>query len=190
MLIIVNFSILKIDHLSVSGVETPASIGVYWDSSCKERVELISWGILQPGSLSNRTIYVRNEWNESFILFSKAQDWDPKIASNYLNLNFSRSCLRLEAGEVVEIVLTLSVSFRITGFSEFKFNVIFQARKYLGDINGDGTVNMEDLYWIASTYQRTSQDDKWDPFVDLNNDQVINMIDLTLAAIDFGKNEF
>lgn len=186
-LIMVDFSILRIDHLSVSGVETSSVIGVYRDSNCKERVELIEWGTLQPGEVKNVTIYVRNEWNESFILFSAPMNWSPIIASEYLYLNFSSLHSRLEGGEVIKINLTLSVSPRVTGVSEFHFNIAFQARKYLGDVDCDGCVGITDLYMMVVAYLRTPRDDKWNPYVDLNNDYIINIFDVMLFAKDFGK---
>jgi hypothetical protein len=114
-------------------------------------------------------------------------NWTPKIASKYLYLNFSRLNPKLEGGEVIEVNLTLSVSPNVTGVSTFNFNITFQARKYLGDINCDGYVDIIDLYIMVVAYLRTPQDDKWNPYADLNNDYIINIFDVMLFAKDYGK---
>lgn len=180
-----NFSILKIDHFSVSGVETADAVGVYWDSNCRVRVHSIDWGVLQPGEVRKVVIYVRNQWNESFILFSTTMNWNPKIASYYLNFSCTRT--RVEEGEIVEVIPTLSVPPLITGVSNFSFDIVFQGRKYLGDINDDRIVNIIDISTIAVAYGSTPQDSSWNPYVDLNNDRTINVLDLALAAKDFAK---
>ena len=50
------------------------------------------------------------------------------------------------------------------------------------DINGDGTVNIQDLVLVASNFGQTGKND-----ADINNDGVVNIQDLVLVAASFGS---
>lgn len=52
------------------------------------------------------------------------------------------------------------------------------------DINGDGTVNIQDLVLVASNFGQTGQND-----ADVNNDGVVNIQDLVLVAASFGAGD-
>jgi len=58
----------------------------------------------------------------------------------------------------------------------------------LGDINGDGTVNGDDLILLNEAYGSTpSNGPNWNPDADLNEDDIINVLDLYLLSKDYGK---
>jgi uncharacterized protein YfaS (alpha-2-macroglobulin family) len=57
----------------------------------------------------------------------------------------------------------------------------------IADINGDGVVNIVDLYLAAQAWSTSPGDPKWDPRCDLDGNGVINIVDLYLVARDFGK---
>ena len=50
------------------------------------------------------------------------------------------------------------------------------------DINGDGTVNIQDLVLVASNFGKTGKND-----ADINNDGIVNIQDLVLVAAKFGS---
>jgi hypothetical protein len=64
---------------------------------------------------------------------------------------------------------------------------IFQAM--LGDLNGDGQVNIVDITIIARAFNTKPGDERWNPNADLNNDGTINIIDITKVAKEFGKKD-
>lgn len=57
----------------------------------------------------------------------------------------------------------------------------------IGDINGDGVVNIVDLALVAHAWASTPGTPRWDERCDLNGDNRINIIDITLVARDYGK---
>jgi phosphatidylinositol-3-phosphatase len=57
----------------------------------------------------------------------------------------------------------------------------------LGDILGDGMVNVIDICIILSHLGTTPSSPNWDPLTDLNHDGVVNLTDFEIAASNFDK---
>jgi parallel beta-helix repeat protein len=58
---------------------------------------------------------------------------------------------------------------------------------YLGDVNGDGRVDMKDVAYIAKRFGSDPSSPLWDPNADLNDDDRIDMKDVATVARNFGK---
>jgi hypothetical protein len=56
----------------------------------------------------------------------------------------------------------------------------------VGDVNGDGKVDMKDVALVAHSFGSTPSDPTWNEACDLNSDGVINMIDIAIVASHFG----
>jgi parallel beta-helix repeat protein len=56
----------------------------------------------------------------------------------------------------------------------------------VGDVNGDGKVDMKDVGYVARRFMCIPGDPLWDPMADMNNDEKINMVDIGIAARHFG----
>lgn len=52
----------------------------------------------------------------------------------------------------------------------------------LGDLNGDGKVNLYDLVTLAAKYGTTEGSPNWDPACDLNGDGTVSNADLVILA--------
>jgi len=176
---------------NVSAVEVNG-VGVYWDSRCSNRVFSIEWGTLNPGSVKNVAVYIRNEVGEPMYLILSETNWNPSKASQYLNLRWNYPGQRMNPGEKLQITLTLSVSRSIEGISSFSFNIVITASdRLVGDINGDGIVDMADVRRAARAYESRAVDDpttpwdeteRWDPAADLNNNGTIDIADIRTIA--------
>jgi hypothetical protein len=59
----------------------------------------------------------------------------------------------------------------------------------IGDLNGDGKVNLVDVFKVALAYGSVQGDSRWDPNLDINNDGKINLIDYFITALNFGKSD-
>ena len=57
----------------------------------------------------------------------------------------------------------------------------------LGDLNGDGIVDIFDVVLIAIAFGSQPGDVNWDAIADLNNDGIVDIFDVVLLAQNFGK---
>jgi len=59
--------------------------------------------------------------------------------------------------------------------------------RIMGDVNGDGMVNMKDIALVARAFGSTPTSLNWNFAADLNRDGMVNMKDLALVARNFGR---
>jgi hypothetical protein len=59
----------------------------------------------------------------------------------------------------------------------------------LGDVNGDGKVNIVDISIVAKAFNSKLGDERWEPNADLDSNSVINIIDISKVAKEFGKTD-
>jgi parallel beta-helix repeat protein len=57
----------------------------------------------------------------------------------------------------------------------------------VGDVSGDGKVNLVDVFSVALAYGSVPGMTKWNPNLDVNNDGRINLIDYFTTALNYGK---
>jgi len=99
-------------------------VGVYWDNNCGNTVSFVDWGIVEPGSVKNVVVYVRNEGNSPVSLSMFGDNWNPSEASNYMTLSWDYASQTVDPQEVVQTTLTLSTSPSIEGITNFSFDII------------------------------------------------------------------
>jgi uncharacterized repeat protein (TIGR01451 family) len=109
--------------ISNSGSITAVGVGVYSDSGCTTALSAISWGTLNPGDVKNYTVYVKNTGNVPVTLNMTVSNWNPSSASNYITLTWNKEKYVLPVGQVVQAVLTLSVSSSVSGVASFSFDI-------------------------------------------------------------------
>jgi parallel beta-helix repeat protein len=56
-----------------------------------------------------------------------------------------------------------------------------------GDVDGNGLVNTHDLFWGAAAFGSESGASDWDPDADLKNDGLVDIFDIVIIAIHFGR---
>ena len=99
-------------------------VGVYSDENCTSEVSFIDWGMLEPGSSENVTVYIRNEGNSVASLSMDTSNWSPSNPSNYITLSWDYGGVSITPGEVVQVTFTLSVSASIEGITSFSFHIV------------------------------------------------------------------
>jgi hypothetical protein len=171
--------------VNVSALETKG-VGVYWDSRYAVRANSIDWGNLTPGSSKSIVVYIRNEVEEPTYLIMSTMNWTPTRASDYMTLGWNYARQRMNPGEALQITLTLSVSRRIEGISNFSFNILITGSNRLpGDVNGDGKVDWEDLSLFGRAYGSKPGDPNWNPAADFDNDGNVDWRDLEILGINY-----
>jgi len=163
----------------------PNEVGVYWDSECSVVVSSIDWGTLEPGSVMNTVIYIRNEVEEPQFLSMSTINWNPSKASEYITLIWNYSGRLIYPGEILQIKLVLSISRYIEGISNFSFDILIAGiQNCPGDINGDGHVNLLDLSLLARHWHNIPT---YDPRADINMDGSVDLLDLGILAQNWLK---
>ena len=182
MLLVTTNTITNVSAVEANGV------GVYWDSDCSNRVSSIDWSTLEPGSLKNIAVYIRNEEEEPTYLNLSTTNWNPSKASQYLNLGWDYTGQRINPGENLQITLTLAVSRHIEGISSFSFDILITGSDSLpGDINGDGIVDVFDAVLVLIASASEPGDSSWNPKADINQDGIVDIYDVVLLAQNLGK---
>ncbi|MGQ9680378.1 MAG: hypothetical protein ACUVV4_06385 [Candidatus Bathyarchaeia archaeon] len=102
------------------------NVEIYSDSACTQPLSSIDWGDLEPGSVKNRTIYIKNSGNTGLKLSLTTSGWSPSSASNYITLSWNREGVTISSGSTISATLTLSVSSSISDITTFSFNIIIQ----------------------------------------------------------------
>jgi len=67
--------------------------------------------------------------------------------------------------------------------------IVSMAPPLIGDINGDGVINILDSILLANAFGSKPGSPNWDPRADLNNDNAVNILDAIKLAGNFGKSE-
>jgi len=80
--------------------------------------------MVEPGSLNNVTVYMRNEGNRLPTFPLTTDNWNPLNASDYLTLSWNYDGRQLNPLEVVQVTLTLTVSSSVQGIESFSFDII------------------------------------------------------------------
>ena len=121
---------------------------------------------LQP--IGNQTIILNPlESGDTIIMWDEIATWPKGTYSHTITINM-----------YVNDTLLYSTSFAIT----FKITIV-------GDVNGDGIVDIEDIYSAALAYGATLCEPRWDPKCDVNNDLIVDIADIYMIAINFGHTD-
>jgi len=103
------------------------NVGVYWNGNCSNPVSFVDWGSIEPGSVKNVSLFIRNEGTVAADLFLSTDNWSPSNASEFVMLSWDYSGQILDRFEIILVVLTLRVSSEVRGISSFSFDIIIGA---------------------------------------------------------------
>jgi len=66
-------------------------------------------------------------------------------------------------------------------------SILINVQNLLGDLNGDGEVDIMDISIVAKAFNSEPEHPDWDAIADVNNDEVIDILDISIVALEFGK---
>jgi hypothetical protein len=125
--VIVTYALTGSYVLHSAGTIKGLGVGIYSDSGCTRTLTSIDWGMAGPGSTKNVTIYVRNEGNTPVTLSLSTANWNPSNAANYMSLSWNYNGQTIAANQVVQIILSLSISSSIQGITAYSFDIVISA---------------------------------------------------------------
>jgi hypothetical protein len=111
-------------YLSSVGTVKAVGVSVYWDSGCSQAVSSIDWGLADPGSVKNVTVYVKNEGNAPITLSLQTSNWNPAEAADYISLSWDYNGQTIDLHQVIGVTLSLSISSIIEGITTFSFDIV------------------------------------------------------------------
>ncbi len=102
---------------------------------------------------------------------------------------YANSSLNLGERKLVKrIILRIALVLIVFNVTMFAFSIHpANACGIVGDLNGDGTVNMDDLFIVAEAYGSYLGHPRWNSRADINGDDEVNIVDLFLIAKHFGE---
>ena len=109
--------------ISNTGSITAIGVGIYWNQEATNKVTSIDWGTLEPDSNKNVTVYIKNEEDSAVTLGLYTSNWNPSNTSDYVSLTWDYGGQFINAEEIVQVTLMLSVSADISGITTFSFDI-------------------------------------------------------------------
>jgi len=96
--------------LPSTGRISTINLSVYRDSGCTQTATDIDWGTLTPGTSATYTLYIKNAGNTAETLSMSTSDWSPSTAAAYITITWNRENSTLNANQVLQATLTITVS--------------------------------------------------------------------------------
>ena len=79
-----------------------------------------------PGDVVNKIVFIKNGGTSLVTLSMLSSGWSPVGAGSFFSLTWDREGATVDAGRVVQAVLSLDVLGAITGISYFSFNLVIE----------------------------------------------------------------
>jgi hypothetical protein len=112
--------------LTSSGSVKAINVEVYWDDLCTQVVNSVDWGTPEPGEVVNQTVYIKNSGSAPLNVNMTTSNWTPVEAVNYITLTWDSEGASIDPDQVLQALLTLTVSDTITGITDFSFNIVIE----------------------------------------------------------------
>ncbi len=126
-------------------------------------------------------------WNGTHILPIVSYKWD--FGDGNITTVSNATILHVYTTEAnYTVTLTVTDSLGLQSNKTYTIRVS-TTTPVLGDINGDGTVNILDAIILAKAFGSKQGSPNWDPRADLNKDNAVNILDAIKLAANFGKRE-
>jgi hypothetical protein len=123
-LTIVTAGIIATQTVASNGTVSSVNVGVYTNNQCNQNCTSLTWGTIDPGDSTSKTVYVKNTGTVRITISMTTESWTPTNANNYLTLTWNRQNTVLDPGESVPATITLSVDSNTGSLTSFSFNIV------------------------------------------------------------------
>ncbi len=125
---ILSMALVSAIAISNSGANqrgTIKTIGfqVYWDKKCTNQTDTLDWGTMEPNTLKNFTVYIKNIGTIPERLTMKTSNWNPTHAQRNLMLTWNRENTILDSGSNVTATFTLKMPSTVSNLTSFSFDI-------------------------------------------------------------------
>lgn len=121
---LISGQLFSFKSISSQGSIKKINVGVYWDGNCSNPVSSIDWGYIEPESINDVSVFIRNEGTAPSDLFLSTDNWSPLNAFEFMILSWDYNGQTLDLSEVAPVTLALQVSTNVTGIRSFSFYII------------------------------------------------------------------
>ena len=105
------------------GVIRTIGVDVYRDEASTEILDVIDWGLLDPGENRSIPAWVKNTGNDAQKLVMWTESWDPTNASDWISLSWDYVGSWVPVNASVPVVFTLQIDPNIEGVTNFSFDI-------------------------------------------------------------------
>lgn len=109
-----------------SGTIKLIGVSLFWDKACTSKVTSVTWGLITPGTTTNKYVYVKNDGTATGTLSMSYGNWTPAAAASYFTLAWNCSSYAISRNAVVCAKLTLTAQATIAGVTDFNFIIVIQ----------------------------------------------------------------
>ena len=161
----------------------------------------MQWGKTYGGLLDEEAYAVQQTSDEGYIVAGFADSLSDNrdvwlIKTNSAgNIEWSQTYGGTEQDEAYSVQQTSDEGYIIAG-TTYSFGASWDPdfwlirlgeRRLVTDIDGDGTVNIKDLFIVSKAFGSKLGEPRWNPDADTDGNKIINIIDMYQVARDFGK---
>ena len=105
------------------GVIRVIGVEIYRDEALTEILDIVDWGIMDPGENKSVAAWVKNTGNDNQKLMMWTEAWIPMNASDWIVLTWDYAGSWVPVGSSISVVFTLFVDPGITGITNFSFEI-------------------------------------------------------------------
>jgi hypothetical protein len=109
-IVLMSSSLLVSAASNKSNSAKNASLDIYSDRTCTNKISSISWGQLNVGESVNKTVYVKNTGTTTLTLSLVQADWYPESTINSTTCLWNRENTKLAPNQIVSAILILTAT--------------------------------------------------------------------------------
>ena len=113
----------RVSRIRNRGIIRAIGVEIYRDEALTELLDVISWGMFDPGENRSVNAWVKNTGNAEQKLVMWTENWNPTTVLNSITLTWNYKGSWIPANASIPVVFTLSVDANITGVTNFSFDI-------------------------------------------------------------------
>jgi len=105
------------------GIMRTIGVEVYRDEALTEILDIVDWGMMEPGENKSVAAWVKNTGNDAQKLVMWTEAWNPMNASDFISLAWNYNGSWIPVDSSIPVVFTLFVDLNVAGITNFSFDI-------------------------------------------------------------------